>query len=97
MKSLFRVKYYAYLAGAFSLVLYANSAYRPARPEVQLLLVTLPMMILGFLAITLKCECCGRGLFNLSAEKPRERFKKLVSLNTYLIPGRCPECGCERH
>ncbi len=97
MKSLFRVKYYAYLAGAFFLVLYANSGSRPARPEMQFLLVTLPMMILGFLAITLRCECCGAGSFKLSAEKPRESFKRLVNLNTYLIPGRCPECGCERY
>ncbi len=97
MKSLFRVKYYAYMAGAFFLVLYSSSGWQPAAPEGQLLLITLPMMILGYLAITLKCERCGNGLFSLGAEKPRDSFKKLISANTYFLPGRCPECGFERY
>ncbi len=97
MKSLFRVKYYLYMFGAFCLVLYASSGYRPVAPGNQLLLITLPMMILGLLAITLKCECCGTGLFNLKTERPHDSFKRLFSIRTYVLPKRCPNCGCERY
>ena len=97
MKSLFRVKYYLYMGGALLLVLFAKSDYRPVAPVMQLLLITFPMMIIGFLGITLKCECCGSGLFDLKHEKPRDHFKKLFSLNTYILPKKCPQCGCERY
>lgn len=95
-KSLFRVKYYLYMSGAVSLVLYMYSDYRPVTPEMQLLLFSLPMMILGYLGITLKCECCGKGLFDFEAEKLRDTFKRSLSLKTYILPARCPKCGCER-
>lgn len=83
--------------GALCLVLYANSGYKPVAPGDQLLLITLPMMILGFLAITLKCERCGTGLFNLRTEKPRDSFKRLFSIRTYVLPKSCPNCGYERY
>ena len=97
MKSLFRVKHYLYLSGAFILVLYTESDYRPVEPGMQFLLITFPMMALGLLGIPLKCERCGSGLFELETEKSLESFKRLVSLKTYFIPGRCPKCGCERY
>jgi len=97
MKSLFRVKYYLYMAGAFILVVYMNSDYRPDKPEMQFILIMVPMMALGLLAITLKCECCGSGLFDLEHEEPKDSFKRLLSLKTYFLPKRCPKCGCERY
>lgn len=97
MKSLFRVKYYLYLSGAFFIMLFMYSDYRPVEPEMQFLLITFPMMCLGFFAVTLKCERCGSGLFELETEKPRDSFKRLLSLRTYFIPSRCPKCGYERY
>jgi uncharacterized protein with PIN domain len=84
------------MVGAFILVGYMNSDYRPDKPEVQFLLIMVPMMALGLLAITLKCECCGRGLFDLENEEPKDSFKTL-SLKIYFLPKRCPKCGCERY
>lgn len=97
MKSLFRVKYYLYMVGAFALAAFMNSDYRPEKPEMQLLLFTIPLGILGILAIFLKCECCGSGLFDLEHEKPKDSFKRLLSFKTYFLPKRCPNCGCERY
>lgn len=85
------------MGGVLFLILFAKSDYRPVEPVMQLLLITFPMMIIGFLGITLKCECCGRGLFDLKHEKPRNLFKKFFSLNTYIVPKQCPKCGCERY
>ena len=97
MKSLFRVKHYLYMGGALFLVLFAKSEYRPVEPVMQLLLITLPMMIIGLLGITLKCECCGRGVFDLKNEKSLDHLRKLFRLKTYLVPKQCPNCGCERY
>jgi hypothetical protein len=95
MRSWFRVKYYSYLFSAFVLFLYATSEYRPLEPEHQFVFITVPMMVLGLLAITLKCERCRGGLFNLHS--PRNSFGKLFSVRTYFLPKRCPNCGCERY
>lgn len=97
MKSFFRVKYYLYMLGAFGLVLYMHSGYRPQEPEKQFLQITLPMMVLGILVVTLRCERCRKGLFDLEDAGPKDNFKKLFSLGTYFLPKRCPKCGCERY
>jgi hypothetical protein len=84
--------------GAVSFLgLFANSDYKPVDPAMQLLLITFPGMIIGFLGITLKCECCGGGLFDLKNERSLDSFKKLFSLNTYIVPKKCSKCGCERY
>lgn len=97
MKSLFRVKYYGYMLSAVALALYVKSGYLPDDPEMQFLHVTLPMMVLGFLVITLRCENCKKGLFDLGADDPKNSFKKLVSVDTYFLPNKCPKCGCQRY
>ena len=97
MKSYFRVKYYLYMLGAFALYLFANSGFRPAEPEIQFITIMFPMMVIGYLGITLKCECCKKGVFDLESDSSLTSFRKLVSLKTYLLPKKCPSCGCNRY
>jgi hypothetical protein len=97
MKSYFRVKHYLYLLSAFVLYLFANSGYKLSEPETQLLTISIPMMVIGFLGITLKCECCKHGLFDLESDSTLTSLKKLVSIRTYFPPKICPTCGCNRY
>ena len=93
-RSYLRIKYYSLMVLLIIVALSGGLWADLLSPDIQFFVFMIPSVVLMLLAISLKCDGCGRAVFDEIIEG--QRLAILLPYRAIVLPKVCSRCGCER-